>query len=1011
MSKKILDYLFNLEFCSPPTLSGFKIYDEESEMKFPIIPSVEKVKNEKMKTIYTVYIGAFYYKEKLIELQEKFNVDKESTSSNKSCSILCGFKIDEDGEYIPSTFAIPEFLYAIITLIHQDIEKDIHFSIDDFKVLKEKLETSLKLSTLNGILTKDKLNNIYNDLVTELKELQVFLEYDVKIIKEEVYREAEEISPALLPSFYLKDISMIKGENNKKINKLLSLKHDKTIEISKDDKEIIKVINPKLSPLGKWPCVFRPSLMQQVAINLSLNNDDSIFSINGPPGTGKTTLVKEIIADLIVRRAEKMSHFDNPDDAFKRKDIPYPIDTYNTCFYEMDDSLKGYGILVSSNNNTAVENITLELPDAKDVSKEKALTSLFDVSESEEIYFTELANEINCNRKNWGLISVRLGKKENIKKFLTPLWFNKDGPTFSSYCSNTISLYSSQKEKFCKKLGEVKNYQKHLMDAYKIFQESLTIGDKIRRKELEIAKENEKIKDIKNKISNIQKEISIKEKSINRYTKLIKEALRYAPFYIRLLPFLFLIYEAVKERKDLAIKVQELSKKSIEFKKEIIQEEEIINVRDLEILKLNNELDDLKKSENDIKDKLKIYTEEDGITIPTPKDLENIDTNVEVQTSSYFTNDKFDILREELFFEALMLHKSFILNSNAFRNNLCLLVNMLNANNYRNIKQKYFKELIHDLFLFVPVISTTLASVERFLDNIPKDEIGYLILDEAGQATPGSVLGAIYRSKKSIILGDPLQIEPVVNIPKELYKILDSKNQLPNLYHINTLSAQIIADLQNDYGEIRSNNNWIGCPLLIHRRCQNPMFSISNDIAYDGKMFSKTKKSDKKRLIFKESCWLDIGGSEISKENHYVEKQGKKVIEFVEAGINIQEDLPKLYIITPFKTVAEEMKKKLEHELNSKYHFYKKDIKEWVVTHCGTIHTFQGKETDEVILLLGCSSESNGAIRWAGQTPNILNVAVTRAKYRIVIIGDVRLWKDIPYFSTAYKYLKEKIKK
>ena len=153
---------------------------------------------------------------------------------------------------------------------------------------------------------------------------------------------------------------------------------------------------------------------------------------------------------------------------------------------------------------------------------------------------------------------------------------------------------------------------------------------------------------------------------------------------------------------------------------------------------------------------------------------------------------------------------------------------MLNNASYGEIKRKYYQELIHNLFLLTPVVSTTLASVERFLKDIPKEKFGYLILDEAGQATPASVLGALYRSKNAIILGDPFQIEPVVNTPIEFYYLLDSKNQLPNLYHLATLSAQVVADLQNSYGEKRSEDNWIGCPLLVHRRCINPMFEIAN---------------------------------------------------------------------------------------------------------------------------------------------------------------------------------------
>mgnify|MGYP000874971883 CR=1 FL=1 len=58
--------------------------------------------------------------------------------------------------------------------------------------------------------------------------------------------------------------------------------------------------------------------------------------------------------------------------------------------------------------------------------------------------------------------------------------------------------------------------------------------------------------------------------------------------------------------------------------------------------------------------------------------------------------------------------------------------------------------------------------------------------------------------------------------------------------------------------------------------------------------------------------------------------------------------------------------------------------------------------------MLGCDRKSGaGAADWAGKEPNILNVAVTRAKYRIAIIGDSELWGEIPNFNFAYKILHE----
>ena len=44
-------------------------------------------------------------------------------------------------------------------------------------------------------------------------------------------------------------------------------------------------------------------------------------------------------------------------------------------------------------------------------------------------------------------------------------------------------------------------------------------------------------------------------------------------------------------------------------------------------------------------------------------------------------------------------------------------------------------------------------------------------------------------------------------------------------------------------------------------------------------------------------------------------------------------------------------------------------------------------------LVLGCSNKSAGAMNWVVKKANILNVACTRAKYRIAFIGNINDWK------------------
>lgn len=71
----------------------------------------------------------------------------------------------------------------------------------------------------------------------------------------------------------------------------------------------------------------------------------------------------------------------------------------------------------------------------------------------------------------------------------------------------------------------------------------------------------------------------------------------------------------------------------------------------------------------------------------------------------------------------------------------------------------------------------------------------------------------------------------------------------------------------------------------------------------------------------------------------------------------------------------------------------------------GTVHRTQGKEADMVILVLGAGSDQVGSRDWAAQAPNLLNVAVTRARRRLVVIGDHAAWSGHRYFEELARHI------
>jgi hypothetical protein len=59
----------------------------------------------------------------------------------------------------------------------------------------------------------------------------------------------------------------------------------------------------------------------------------------------------------------------------------------------------------------------------------------------------------------------------------------------------------------------------------------------------------------------------------------------------------------------------------------------------------------------------------------------------------------------------------------------------------------------------------------------------------------------------------------------------------------------------------------------------------------------------------------------------------------------------------------------------------------------------QGKEADVVVLVLGTHPHRTGARGWAAERPNLLNVAVSRARRRIYVIGNRAAWGDLNHFK------------
>ena len=194
---------------------------------------------------------------------------------------------------------------------------------------------------------------------------------------------------------------------------------------------------------------------------------------------------------------------------------------------------------------------------------------------------------------------------------------------------------------------------------------------------------------------------------------------------------------------------------------------------------------------------------------------ENIKYSERSQNACPWTFPAYDKAREELFFAALQVRKAFILESPYIRRNLFVYEGYLNGKYTMAEKMEMFPHLLNSVSVVVPVISSTFASIGRFLKYAGNGSLGMLVVDEAGQAVPQSALGAIYRTKSAVVVGDSLQVEPVVTIPQVLMDILADSVGVPKDYKKMDNSVQSFADSMNEFNGMIGERQ-VGCPLVVH---------------------------------------------------------------------------------------------------------------------------------------------------------------------------------------------------
>lgn len=1017
-TNRLLSYWHTLEHFSPASVpNGCRKWVEKLPWE-----EVQKHSNPSKCFQYTFYFGVFPLNEVTEFVQEYFHSQEETPNLPTAKVCYASLKVDEQGLYIQDTFGLSTMPWALSQLKEHKLNMEL--PLDEFRKRERRIADHLVDGFLKEPLTREGVKQIQAYLLDELpwRELPsaaIYLRTEERERKQSKSDEEEEVTCDLLNSFYLEDLERIaKSLQTEKLPKAFQdyltgclgrADIGKRINLSDHPAVLQSCLTPEYYPDGCWPSPYCASLMQQFAINrvmddLSGKRQEGLFSVNGPPGTGKTTLLRDIIAAILVQRAHHMIQFDEPAKAFTKLEETKKSEGYVPFIYEPHASICDGGIVVASSNNGAVENISKELPLKKEVK-----------GYADRLGYFRTVSEGCVDPEHWGLIAAVMGSKKNQRKLIDAIW-NK------SPKARKQTLYQSLRDtqqaptqaqwqetvtSFRNKLQAVRREKQRLMEGMKEAAQWTDLPRMVEEADRHVLDE---LQELEKLIQGKQTFLSETQAGNERQRMALEEARREQEQVLQSRPHWLSYWISREKRVSYQARLEAVASKIERLTQQVREHDELLQVHEQRLSVQRTKLKQVQGERERYAPLMEVCAELKG-AYTDASFCHKINTR-EAQENSPWYSEELKKLESELFVEAMKVNECFLLmaNQTSDRNisgrNLSGRIETTLDRFFKFLKsgedlnEQQIRAMWNTFWLVIPVVSSTFASIQRMFGNLGPGSIPWLFIDEAGQAVPQAAAGALWRCKRAVVVGDPFQIEPVVTTPDAIIKELGNHFDLKWEQMDSTLSVQRMADRVNRYGWTM-NDDWVGSPLRVHRRCTDSMFSIANEIAYAGMMYNSTPSASTKLLM--ETAFVDVRGNVEAGCRHYVTAQGEVIRKMILDEIDRQQALPDLFVISPFSEIPSKLRSELEKPLkaavaNLPQQMNDKKVNDWLDTHIGTVHTFQGKQAEGVILCLGLDSTKEGAAQWAASKPNLLNVALTRAKLRFVAVGDGQIWLGKPYF-------------